>query len=149
MDSSYAKQPDKPKSVARVLGGAVSKNYRHHCYDTSKYAVHVLGGAVSKTYRRFPESRVYRYIITTLSRTQVVTAEVAISFQSYQGEVNPQVGHEIPGAEEGAQMMQLTQVQLAQIVFSAMSKALTQYVQQRANNPPLAAAASTAAVQQE
>ena len=34
------------------------------------------------------------------------------------------VGHEVPGAEEGAQMMQLIQVQLAQIVSSAVSQAL-------------------------
>ena len=39
-----------------------------------------------------------------------------MSFQGYQGEVNPQVGHEIQGKKRGAQMMQLTQVQLAQIV---------------------------------
>ena len=62
--------------------------------------------------------------------------------------MNPQVGHEIPGAEEGAQMMQLTQVQLAQIVSSVVSQALTQYVQQTANNPLIAAASSTAVVQQ-
>ena len=48
--------------------------------------------------------------------------------------------------EEGTQMMQLTQVQLAQIVTNAVSKALTQHVLQTARNPPLAAAASTAAV---
>ena len=69
-----------------------------------------------------------------------------MSFQGYQGEVNPQVGHEIPGVEEGAQMMQLTQVQLAQIGTSAVSQALAQHMQQTASNPPLAAAASTAAV---
>ena len=62
--------------------------------------------------------------------------------------MNPQVGHEVPGAEEGCQMMQLTQVQVAQIVSSAVSQALTQHVQQTANNPPIAVAASTAAVQQ-
>ena len=45
-------------------------------------------------------------------------------------------------------MMQLTQVQLAQIVSSSLSQALTQHVQQTANDPPIAAAASTAAVQQ-
>ena len=45
-------------------------------------------------------------------------------------------------------MMQLTQVQLAQIVSSDVSQALTQHVQQTASNPLLAAAASTAAVQQ-
>ena len=49
--------------------------------------------------------------------------------------MNPQVGHEIPGEKEGAQMMQLTQVQLAQIVSSAVSQALTQYVQQTASSP--------------
>ena len=66
--------------------------------------------------------------------------------QGYQGQVKPQVGHEIPGAEEGPQMMQLTQVQLAQIVSSAVSRALTQHVQETANNQAIAAAASTAAV---
>ena len=70
-------------------------------------------------------------------------------FQGYQGEVNPQVGHETSGAAEGAQMMQLTQAQLAQIVSSAVSQALTQYAQQTASNPPLAAAASAVAVQEE
>ena len=40
------------------------------------------------------------------------------------------------------------QVQLAQIVNSTVSQALTQAVQQTASNPSLAAAASTAAVQQ-
>ena len=73
-----------------------------------------------------------------------------MSFQSYQGEVNPQVGHEIAMAEEGAQMMmQLTQSQLVQIVNSSVSQALTQHAQQTANDQPLAAAASTAAVQQQ
>ena len=70
-----------------------------------------------------------------------------MSSQSYQGEVNLPVGHEILGGKEGAQKMQLTQVQLAQIVSSAMSQALTQQVQQTANNPRIAAAANTAAVQ--
>ena len=45
-------------------------------------------------------------------------------------------------------MMQLTQVQLAQIVSNSVSQELTQLVQQTANNPPIAAAGSTAAVQQ-
>ena len=71
-----------------------------------------------------------------------------MSSQGYQGEVNPQVGHEALGAEEEAQMMQLTQVQLAQIVSSAVSQVLAQHVQQTANNPPIVAGASTAAVQQ-
>ena len=44
-------------------------------------------------------------------------------------------------------MMQLTQVQLAQVVSSAVSQALTQHVQQTASNPPVAAAASTDGVQ--
>ena len=44
--------------------------------------------------------------------------------------------------------MQLKQVQLAQIVSSAVSQALTQHVQQTANNPPIAAAAITVAVHQ-
>ena len=48
-----------------------------------------------------------------------------MSFQGYHGEVSPQVGNEIPGAEGGGQMMQLTQVQLAQIISSAVSQALT------------------------
>ena len=61
--------------------------------------------------------------------------------------MNPQIGHDIPEAEEGTQIMQLTQVQLAQLVSSAVSQALTQHMQHTAINPPLAAAASTAAVQ--
>ena len=61
--------------------------------------------------------------------------------------MNPQVGQEISGVEEGAYMMQLAQVQLAQIVSSAVSQVLTQHVQQTANNPSIAAAASIAAVQ--
>ena len=44
---------------------------------------------------------------TTYPNTQQERGE---SFQGYKGEVNPQVGQGIPGAEEGAQMMQLTQV---------------------------------------
>ena len=55
---------------------------------------------------------------------------VATPLQSYQGEVNPQVGHEILGAEEGAKIMQLAQLQLAQIVSNAVIQALTQHVEQ-------------------
>ena len=44
--------------------------------------------------------------------------------------------------------MQLTQVQVTQIVSSAVSRVLTQHVQQAANNLRIAAGASTAAVQQ-
>ena len=61
-----------------------------------------------------------------------------MSFQGYQGKVNPQVGHEIPGAKEGAHMMQLSQEQLTQMVTSAMTQALTQHMQQTGSNPPLA-----------
>ena len=60
---------------------------------------------------------------TTYPNTQQERGE---SFQGYKGEVNPQVGQGIPGAEEGAQMMQLTQVQIVQIFSSAVSQALTQ-----------------------
>ena len=70
-----------------------------------------------------------------------------MSFQGYEREVDLQVGHAIPGADEGDQMMKFTQVQVAQIV-SAPSPELTPHVQQTAQNPPKAAAASTAAVQQ-
>ena len=45
-------------------------------------------------------------------------------------------------------MMQLTQVDLPQIVSSAVNQALTQDVQQKASNPQQVTAASTAAVQQ-
>ena len=61
---------------------------------------------------------------------------------------SPQVGHEILGAEKGAQIMQLTTLQLAQIVSSAVSQALTQHLQHIASNSLLAAEAITAAVQQ-
>ena len=62
--------------------------------------------------------------------------------------MNPQVGHELLGEEEGAQMMQLSQVQLAQVVSSAVSQSLTQHMQHTGSNPPLAAVASSAAAQQ-
>ena len=50
--------------------------------------------------------------------------------QSYPGEVNPQVGHNILGAGEGAHIMQLAQLQLSQIVSNAVIQALTQHVEQ-------------------
>ena len=34
-------------------------------------------------------------------------------FQGDQGEVDPEVGHEIPGADDGAQVVQLTQMEIA------------------------------------
>ena len=51
---------------------------------------------------------------------------VTMYFQDYQGEVDPHVEHEIPGTEFRAHMTQLTQIQLAQIVSSAVCQALTQ-----------------------
>ena len=50
-----------------------------------------------------------------------------MSFQGNQGEVDPLVGvgHEIPGEDNGAQLVQLTQIQIAQIVSNAVSQALT------------------------
>ena len=55
-----------------------------------------------------------------------------MSAQGTQGEENPLVGvgHEIPGAEDGAQVIQLTQVQIAQIVSNAVSQELTHRLQQ-------------------
>ena len=54
-----------------------------------------------------------------------------MSFQGNQGEVDPLVGvgHEIPGADDGAQVVQLTQLQIAQIVSNAVSQALTHQIQ--------------------
>ena len=69
-----------------------------------------------------------------------------MSFQCYQREVNPQVGHEISGSKEEAQMMHLEQILLMQVFSSAVSQALAQHMQQTASYPPLAVAASTAAV---
>ena len=65
-----------------------------------------------------------------------------MSFQSNQGEVSPQVGHENPGADDGAQVVQSTQMQIAQIVSNAVSQALTHQVQQIRNSPPSATAAN-------
>ena len=65
-----------------------------------------------------------------------------MSFQGNQGEVDPQVGHEIPGADDGAQVVQRTQMQIAQIVSNAVSQALTHQMQQVGNNPPSATAAN-------
>ena len=50
-----------------------------------------------------------------------------MSFQGNQGEVDPLVGvgHEIPGEDDGAQLVQLTQIQISQIVSNAVSQALT------------------------
>ena len=58
-----------------------------------------------------------------------------MSAQGTQGEVDPLVGvgHEIPGANDGAQVIQLTQVEIAQIVSNAVSQALTHQIQQLGN----------------
>ena len=60
-----------------------------------------------------------------------------MSFQGNQGEVDPLVGvgHEIPGADYGAQVVQLTQIQIARIVSNAVSQALTHQMQQIRNSP--------------
>ena len=59
---------------------------------------------------------------------------------SFQG--NSLVGHEIPGADDDAQVVQLTQIQIAQIVSNAVSQALTHRMQHIGNSPPSAPAAN-------
>ena len=72
-----------------------------------------------------------------------------MSFQGYQEEVNLQVGQEIPGAEEGGQMMQLVRVQLARIISSAESGTNpTCATDSEQPTNKIEAAASTAAAQQ-
>ena len=44
-----------------------------------------------------------------------------MSFQGNQGEVDPQIGHEIPGADDGAQVVLVTHIQIAHIVSNAVS----------------------------
>ena len=65
-----------------------------------------------------------------------------MSFQGNQEEVDSLAGHEIPGADDGAQVVQLTQIQIAQIVSNAVSQALTHQMQQIKNSPPSATAAN-------
>ena len=65
-----------------------------------------------------------------------------MSFQGNQGEVDPHVGHENPGADDGGQVVQLTQMQIVQIVSNAVSPALTHQMQQIGNSPPSATAAN-------
>ena len=67
-----------------------------------------------------------------------------MSFQGNQGEVDPLVGvgHEISGADDGAQVVQLTQIQIAQIVSNAVRQALTHQMQQIENSPSSATAAN-------
>ena len=63
-------------------------------------------------------------------------------FQGNQGEVDSLVGHEMSGADYGAQVVQLTLIQIAQIVSNAVSQALTHQMQQIGNSPPPATAAN-------
>ena len=67
-----------------------------------------------------------------------------MSFQGNQGEVDllVGVGHEIPGADDGAQVVQLTQIQIVQIISTTVSQALTHQIQQLGNIPPSATAAN-------
>ena len=65
-----------------------------------------------------------------------------MSFQGNQGEVDPQRGREIPGADDDAQVAQLTLMQIAQIVSKAVSQALTHQMQQVENSPASATAAN-------
>ena len=67
-----------------------------------------------------------------------------MSFQGNQGEVGPLVGvgHEIPGAGDGAQVVHLTQIQIAQIVSNAGSQALAHQMQQIRNSSSSATAAN-------
>ena len=65
-----------------------------------------------------------------------------MSFQGNQGEVDPQVGHDIPEADDGAQVVNLTQIQIAQIVSNAVSQAPIHQMQQIGNSPLSAPAAS-------
>ena len=53
-----------------------------------------------------------------------------MSFEGNQREVDSLVGHETPGADDGAQVVQLTQIQIAPIVSNAVSQALSHQMQQ-------------------
>ena len=84
VETFCVKQSDTLKYIARVLGGAVSKNIDNTIFTTALRTwytrvprTRVLGGAVSKRYIRFHESRNHLYVITTSSRAQAVTAEAA------------------------------------------------------------------------
>ena len=76
--------------------------------------------------------------------TSTEAAVEAMSAQGTQGEVDPLVGvgHEIPGANDGAQVIQLKQVQIAQIVSNALSQALTHQIRQLGNSLPSTTAAN-------
>ena len=63
-------------------------------------------------------------------------------FQGNQREADPQVGHEIRGAHDSAKVVQLTQMQIAQIASNTVGQALTHQMQQIGNSPPSATAAN-------
>ena len=48
-----------------------------------------------------------------------------MSIQGNQGEVDPQVGHKLSMADDGAQVVQLTHMLIAQIVSNTVSQSLT------------------------
>ena len=52
------------------------------------------------------------------------------------------VGHGIPEADDGAQVVQLTRIQIAQFVSNAVIQTLTHQIQQLGNSPPSATAAN-------
>ena len=64
-----------------------------------------------------------------------------MSFQGNQGDVDSLAGHKIPGADDGAQVVQLTQIQIAPIVSNAVSQALIHRMQQIGNSLPSATSA--------
>ena len=90
--------------------------------------------------RRKLEIFVPRFDLCTLTEAAVE----AMSAQGTQGEVDPlvRVGHEILGANDGAQVIQLTQVEIAQIVSNAVSQALPHQIQQLGNSLPSTTAAN-------
>ena len=67
-----------------------------------------------------------------------------MSFEGNQGEVDPLVGigDEIPGTDDGAQVVQVTQRQISQIARNAVSQVLTHQMQQIRNSPSSATAAN-------
>ena len=133
---------------------------RHRCQDTPTRAVYAEGGAVpintdvKSEGTEIADTKTHRHVIMALLvlragsschrggrlnflflglislRTQRQQAVEAMSFQGNRGEVDSQVGHEIPEADDGAQVVQLTQIQVAQIVSNAVSQALTHQIQQ-------------------
>ena len=133
---------------------------RHCCQDTPTRAVYAEGGVVpintdvKSEGTEITDTKNHTNVITALLvlragsschrggslnflflglislRTQRQQAVEAMSFQGTRGEVDSQVGHEIPEADDGAQVVQLTQIQIAQIVSNAVSQALTHQIQQ-------------------